>query len=99
MAAIGLSAAATEAAAFTMPAPQTEVVQMHCASWMSPEFWGMWQVGTVGSSGTEVGKGRAPSFNRSWICRVDRFALRDSISAVMPETIGAEKLVPRLLLV
>ena len=30
---------------------------------------------------------------------VDRFALRDNISAAMPETIGAEKLVPRLLLI
>ena len=30
---------------------------------------------------------------------VDRFAFLDNMSAAMPETIGAEKLVPRLLLI
>ena len=41
---------------------------------------------SVGLSGTmEVGKGRAPSLSRSSIWWVVRFALRDNISAVMPE--------------
>lgn len=53
----------------------------------------------VGASATVVGNARAPSRRRASICAVDRLAFRDSISAVIPETIGAEKLVPRLLLI
>src|SRR3954471_18420507 len=50
----------------------------------------------VGASLTEVGKGRAPSRSRASSWLVDRLLLRASISAAMPETMGAEKLVPRL---
>ena len=99
MAAIGRSAAATELAAFAMPAPQVLVVQRHCTTWKSSSFTGTWQVGMFGSSAIVVGKGRAPSRRRASICAVERFALRESMSAAIPETIGAEKLVPRLVLV
>jgi len=94
---MGRSAALTEPAAFAMPAPHTAAVQMHCESWMSLAFWGMWHVGSVGSSGIEVGKGRAPSFRRSSIWWVVRFAFRDSISAVMPEAAALARLEARQL--
>src|SRR5688572_6968822 len=53
----------------------------------------------AGSSATVTGKGRAPSRRRASNWWVDKLALRDSINAAMPDTIGAEKLVPRLLLI
>jgi hypothetical protein len=62
-------------------------------------FTGTWQAWIVGSSDTVVGNGRAPSRSRASNCSVDKFAFLDSINAAMPETIGAEKLVPRLVLV
>src|SRR4051812_22541306 len=51
----------------------------------------------VGASLTVVGKGLAPSRNRPSSCAVERLLLRESINAAMPDTMGAEKLVPRLL--
>lgn len=98
-AAMGRSAASTALKASAMPAPQVAVVHRHCDSWKSWLLAGTWQTGTAGSSATDVGKGRADSRRRSSIWRVDRFALRDNINAAIPETMGAEKLVPRLLLV
>lgn len=99
MAAMGRSAASTALKASAMPAPQVAVVHRHCASWKSWLLAGTWQTGTAGSSATDVGKGRADSRRRSSSWRVDRFALRDNINAAIPETMGAEKLVPRLLLI
>ena len=49
-AATGRSAASTELAALTMPAPQVVVVQRHCASCTSWEFTGTWQAWMVGST-------------------------------------------------
>ena len=82
-----------------MPAPQVLVVHRHCASWISLSLAGTWQIGTPGSSATEVGNGRVPSRRRVSSWAVERLALRDNINAAMPETMGAEKLVPRLLLI
>ena len=96
MAAIGRAAANTELVASTMPAPQTAVVHRHCSVWMSWVSMGVWQVRMFGASETTVGKGRAPSRRRASIWFVDKLLFRESISAVMPEMMGAEKLVPRL---
>src|SRR5688572_22877480 len=80
-----------------MPAPQVSVVHRHCSSWKSWAFTGTWQAWMVGASLTVVGKARAPSRNLASSCSVDRLWFLESISAAMPETMGAEKLVPRLL--
>src|SRR5688572_15216428 len=96
MAAIGRAAANTELVASTMPAPQTSLVQRHCSVWMSLVSMGVWQVRMFWASETTVGNGRAPSRRRASIWFVDKLLFRESISAAIPEMIGAEKLVPRL---
>jgi hypothetical protein len=44
----------------------------------------------------ETGKVFAPSFRRAMSCGAVRLLLALTMSAAMPDTIGAEKLVPRL---
>ena len=84
------TARATAAAASSMPAPQVLLVQWHstcCA------LSGATQAGTDGSRPT-LGKLRAVA------CKIERIStglsvgLAASISATVPETMGAEKLVP-----
>ncbi len=95
-AAIGRCACWTAPSALAMPAPQVAVVQLHSMSWeLSLAELGTWHIGAA----LLTGKGLlAPCCRRAISCAGLRFALTDSISPAMPETIGAEKLVPRLVL-
>src|SRR4051812_10869522 len=98
MSAIGRSAAATEPFAFAMPAPQAAVVQIHSSLCMSDAPVGTWHTGTFALS-LVVGYGLAPSFRRAMSCVDFRLPLTASINPAMPETMGAEKLVPTLMFV
>ena len=87
-----------------MPAPQvvSSNVQMHSAFCTSVELAGTWQdgggVGFVLSM--EVcGKGWLPSCSRAMSSLDLRLLFTANISAAIPDTIGAEKLVPRFVLV
>ncbi len=51
-------------------------------------------MGTAGSE--ETGKGAAPSLKRAMSCGAVRLLLALTMRAAIPETMGAEKLVPRL---
>ncbi len=94
-AATGRSAACTAPCAFAIPAPQVSVVHTHSETCTSPDPVGTWHTGTVGS--LEVGNGfLAPSLRREISCVVDSRPFAASISPEMPDTIGAEKLVPTL---
>ena len=53
------------------------------------------QVGTPAGIAAPVGKGVALAARRAANCAGVRLLLTERISAAMPETIGAEKLVPR----
>ena len=88
-----LLAASTASYALSRPAPQVDVVQLHSDSLTGTlvVLVGTWQV-----LGAVAGKAVAVA------CRVLRISfgvnelLAPSISAMVPDTIGAEKLVPRL---
>src|SRR5882724_12028073 len=87
-AAIGLSAALTAPRAFTMPAPQVVVVQAHSPLELDPDAHCARPAG--------CGYGVALARIRAISCGGVRLALAARIRAATPETIGAEKLVPRL---
>src|SRR5450631_598583 len=88
-AAIGRSAAFTACSAFTMPAPHSlpSVGQAH-----SPVA-----ASAFGQTGRPAGCGKALALAciLAMSCAGVRLALTARISAAMPVTIGAEKLVPR----
>ena len=90
-AAIGLSAAMTALNALTMPAPHVLVVQAHSTLDEDPATH-------CGVGGVVTGCGNAVALDcmRAMICGGVRFAFAARMSAAMPETMGAEKLVPRL---
>src|SRR5437868_2257600 len=94
MAAIGRKAARSAPLAFVIPAPQVCVVQLHSAVCRSVAPEGTWQLGIAGSA--ETGKGFAPSLSRAMSCAAVKLLLTLAMSAAMPDTMGAEKLVPRL---
>ena len=87
-AAIGLSAALTALRAFTIPAPQVPAVQAHSALDVEPA--------THCANPVGCGNGVALAFKRAMSWGGVRFAFAARMSAAMPETMGAEKLVPRL---
>lgn len=94
---IGFSAALTAPSALTMPVPHCSVTpgpgggQEH-----SPLVGSV--AGHTASGGTALlaGKALALDLRRATSWAGVRFAFTDRIRAAMPETIGAEKLVPRL---
>ncbi len=59
---------------------------------------GFLHVGGVGVVSLVVGKGLDPSFSRAMSCELFRLPFTESINPAMPDTIGAEKLVPRFVL-
>jgi hypothetical protein len=92
-AAIGLSAALTALNALTIPAPQVVgavVVQRHSTCEGEP----FTHCG-VGGVVTGCGYGVALDLMRAISCGGVRFAFTERMSAAMPVTMGAEKLVPR----
>jgi len=92
IAAIGRSAALTAPAALAIPAPQFLVLQMH--SCVVASVCGH-RGGCVDSPAEVVGKAVAPSFKRDISWHELKFRFTEDINAAMPDTIGAEKLVPR----
>ena len=78
-----------------MPAPQVLVVQLH-----SPSFTvtGVLLVGTRQVLAADWGNAVAVLRNVLVICAGVSVVLTPSISATVPETMGAEELVPRLAL-
>ncbi len=78
-----------------MPAPQTLVVQMHSAPWMSASLAGVWHTVVMPVS-LVVGNGVALACMRLISCADLRLPFTASINPATPETIGAEKLVPTL---
>jgi hypothetical protein len=86
-AAMGFKAAWTECSAFTIPAPQVVVVQAHSTLELV--------VDEHCASPTGCGNGVALALMRAISCGGVRFALAARIRATMPETMGAEKLVPK----
>src|SRR5215469_1367520 len=96
-AAIGRSACSTAPLALAMPAPQVAVVQLHSLVCKSVAPVGTWHIGTLGS--LDTGNGCAPACKRVRSCAGVRLPLTASIKPAMPETMGAEKLVPTLKLV
>src|SRR4029077_4294955 len=87
-AAIGLRAAFTALKAFSMPAPQVVVVQAHSRLELEPAAHCARPAG--------CGYGVALASIRAINCGGVRLALTARMSATTPETMGAEKLVPRL---
>ena len=85
--AIGARAAVTALSAFSMPAPHSLLVHAH-----SPFAL------VLGHCCNPAGCGNALALAsiRAISCGGVKFALTARISAATPETIGAEKLVPRL---
>src|ERR1700749_2204715 len=90
----GRSAAFSAHGAFAIPAPQVCLVQLHSLVCRSEEPDGTWQLGIVVSD--ETGNVTEPSFRRAINCGAVRLLLALTMSAAIPDTIGAEKLVPRL---
>jgi hypothetical protein len=90
-AAIGLSAAFTAFNALTIPAPQVVVVQAHST----------FDEVLLEHTGVPVGcgYGLALASIRAISCAGVRFPFTERINAAIPETMGAEKLVPKLTLV
>ena len=78
--------------AFTMPAPQRFDVQLQGEPFTLAAFGSLVATHAVVSG---CGKAVAVVFNRVVIVVGVRLALAPSINAIVPETIGAEKLVPR----
>jgi hypothetical protein len=92
-AAMGRSAAFTALSAFTMPVPHSpEAGQEHSLVVASSE-------GHTGRFAVFAGKGDALDSSRATSWDGVRLPFTVRISPAMPDTIGAEKLVPRLLLV
>ena len=95
MAAIGFNAALTALNALTMPAP-------HWLPLLGQAHSPVPATGsTAGHTGMLAGAGNGVALDliRAISCGGVRFALTARISAAIPETMGAEKLVPRLMLV
>ena len=90
-AAMGLSAAFTARNALIMPAPQVPVVQAHSTLELEPA--------THCAKPAGCGKAVALPLMRAISCGGVRFALAARMSAAIPETMGAEKLVPKFELV
>lgn len=80
-----LAAAATAAAASSMPAPHVEAVQWH-SSWST--FPGAWQAGTEGSV-EATGKGRALARSTVRTSAGRSSGRTESTSAAVPATSGA----------
>jgi len=89
MVAIGLRAALTALNAFTMPAPHWVETQEH-----SPDAGSV--LGHTGRFPVLGGNAVALDLMREITCAGVKFALTPRISAATAETMGAEKLVPRL---
>src|SRR4051812_48345674 len=89
--AIGRWAAVTAAAVLSMPAPQVLVVQLHCLVLASI----VGQVGIAGSDANEL----ALCFNRATMRDDVRLPLIACINPSVAATIGAEKLVPKFVLI
>lgn len=87
--AIGLSAALTALSALIMPAPHCPDTQAHSTDGSDPlaPHW---------ASPAGCGNGVALDLMRAMSCAGVKFSLTARISAAIPETMGAEKLVPRL---
>ena len=77
-----------------MPAPQVLPVQLHSPVCRSSGPVGTWQFGTVGS--LDTGNGWVPACRRPMSCDGVRLPFTASINPAIPETSGAEKLVPTL---
>src|SRR5215469_12135412 len=99
-AAIGRSAAVSAAGALAMPAPQVcpSRVQMHSDCCRSLAFAGTWHIGGWAATASRdvCGKGVEPSLRRAISWQELSLVFAALISAAMPETTGAEKLVPML---
>ena len=91
-AAMGLSAALTALKAFTMPAPQVVVVHAHSTL-------ETWTARTLQRAPRGLRIGVALALMRAINCGGVRLALTARMSAAMPDTMGAEKLVPKFELV
>jgi hypothetical protein len=91
---MGRCAAVTAASAFTMPAPHSPPLVGHAHSPLP-------SLATAGHTGRPVGCGKLTALAsiRAINCAGVRLALTVRMSAAIPDTIGAEKLVPRLTLV
>ena len=85
------AAARTAAPASSMPAPQVAVVQWHsiCETVVS-----VLHAGAVAPAG-RAGNARAVDWSRLCTCMGVSVGWADSIKATVPDTSGAEKLVPR----
>ena len=92
-AAIGLSAALTALNAFTMPVPHSPEAGQEHSSVPATD------AGQTGRALVFVGKGVALDSSRATSCFGVRFPLTARMRPAMPDTMGAEKLVPRLELV
>ena len=88
---MGFSAAFTALNALTMPAPHVPVVQAHSTLELEPA--------THCAKPEGCGNGVALPLMRAISCGGVRLAFTERISAAMPETMGAEKLVPKFVLV
>src|SRR5262245_5684340 len=91
----GRCAASTAASVSSIPAPQVCVVHAHSALCVSFASTGTWH---VGMEPVAAGKGRATSWSRALYCEGDKRLFTACINAAAPATIGAEKLVPTLIL-
>ena len=88
------SAARTAAPASRIPAPHVVVVQLHSdwSTWGAVTGCGATHAGTVAS--LETGNGRAEDLISAVTLPGLNAGCADSISAAVPATSGAEKLVP-----
>ena len=77
-----------------IPGYHVPVVQLHSVVCRSLASFGTWHIGTAGS--LDTGNGCVPARRRARSCAGDRLPLTDSMRPAMPDTIGAEKLVPTL---
>jgi len=90
MTTIGLRAAVTALSAFTIPAPHWFGPHAHSVDPFDAVHW---------ETPVGCGNGLALDLMRAISIGGVKFALTARISAAIPETIGAEKLVPRLVFV
>jgi hypothetical protein len=82
----------------TIPAPQSAVVQLQGAELIVEAFVALGDIQLMGwlfVSNSGCGNGVAVAFNRVVMVVGVRLLFAPSINAIVPETIGAEKLVPR----
>ena len=90
---------ATDCTAFnalTMPAPHKPAAQLHSLSLVT---MGVVPVGVTQLLVAVCGNAVAVVFNRAVMRSGLKFGFAPNIKAIVPDTIGAEKLVPRLVLV